>query len=75
MFRSSTIIRDLALNLAEVVFTLKHSVKFRRYLLFGCVATCHAMAWVVCCAECNSVPFCTALCVSIISTRTLLPDM
>ena len=36
MFRSSTIIRQLALNLAKVIFTLKHSVKLRRYLLCGC---------------------------------------
>ena len=28
MFRSSTIIRELALNLAKVIFTLKHSVIF-----------------------------------------------
>ena len=28
MFRSSTIIRELALNLAKVIFMLKHSVKF-----------------------------------------------
>ena len=32
MFRSSTIIRELALNLAKVIFVLKHSVKLRRYL-------------------------------------------
>ena len=32
MFHSSTIIRALALNLAKVIFTLKHSVKLRRYL-------------------------------------------
>jgi len=45
MFRSSTIIRELALNLAKVIFTLKHSVKLRRYLLCGCVAACcHATA-------------------------------
>jgi len=30
MFRSSTISRELALNLAKVVFMLKHSVKLRR---------------------------------------------
>ena len=41
MFRSSTIIRELALNLAKVIFMLKHSVKLRRYLLCGCVATCY----------------------------------
>ena len=45
MFRSSTIIRELALNLAKVIFTLKHSVKLRRYLLYGCVtAPCHTTA-------------------------------
>ena len=31
MFRSSTIIRELALNLAKVIFILKHSVKLGRY--------------------------------------------
>jgi hypothetical protein len=41
MCRSSTIIRELALNLAKVIFMLKHSVKLRRYLLCGCVAACH----------------------------------
>jgi hypothetical protein len=40
MFRSSTIIRELALDLAKVIFMLKHSVKLRRYLLCGCVAAC-----------------------------------
>ena len=43
MFRSSTIIRELAPNLTRVVFTLKHSVKLRRYLLCGCVAACRGM--------------------------------
>ena len=38
MFLSSTIIRELALNLAEVIFVLKYSVKLRRNLLCGCVA-------------------------------------
>jgi hypothetical protein len=33
MFRSSTIIRELALNLAKVIFMLKNSVKLRRYLI------------------------------------------
>ena len=47
MFRSSTTIRELALNLAEVIFMLKHSVKLRRYLLCGCVAACHGMACVL----------------------------
>ena len=40
MFRSSTIIRTLALNLAKFIFTLKHSVKLLRYLFCGCVAAC-----------------------------------
>ena len=31
MFRSSTIIRELALNLAKVIFMLKHSEKLRRH--------------------------------------------
>jgi len=39
MFQFSTIIRELALNLAKVIFMLKHSVK-----LCGCVAACHGMA-------------------------------
>jgi len=33
MFLSSTINRELALNLAKIIFTLKHSVKLRHYLL------------------------------------------
>ena len=40
MFRSSTIIREPALNLDKVIFVLKHSIKLRRYLLCGCVAAC-----------------------------------
>jgi len=32
MFRSSTTIMELALNLAKVIFILEHSVKLRRYL-------------------------------------------
>ena len=45
MFRSSTIIRELALNLTKVVFIFKYSVKLRRYLLCGCVvACCHTIA-------------------------------
>ena len=48
MFRSSTIIRELAMNLAKAIFMVKHSVKLRRYLLCGCVAACHGMACVLC---------------------------
>ena len=46
MFRSSTIVRELALNLVKFIFVLKQSVKLRRYLLCGCVAACHGMACV-----------------------------
>jgi len=35
MFHSSTIIRELALNLAKIIFMLKHSEKLRPYLLCG----------------------------------------
>jgi len=48
MFRSTTIIRELALNLAKVILMLKHSVKLRRYKLFGDVAACHRVACVLC---------------------------
>ena len=34
MFQSSTIIRELALNLAKVIFILKHSVKLRYYYYY-----------------------------------------
>ena len=47
MFRSLTIIRELVLNLAKVIFTLKHSVKLRHYLLCGFVAACNGMACVL----------------------------
>ena len=47
MFRSTTIIRELVLNLANVIFVLKHSVKLRRYMLFGDVAACHKAACVL----------------------------
>ena len=61
MFRSSTIIRELALNLDKVIFMLKPSVKLRRYLLCGCVAACHGMACVLYAVQKTSaVAFCTA---------------
>ena len=40
MFRFTTIIKELLLNLAEVIFMLKQSVKLSCYLLCGCVAAC-----------------------------------
>ena len=48
MFRSTTIIRELVLNLAKVIFMLKHSVYLRRYMLFGDVAACQRAACVLC---------------------------
>ena len=46
MFCSLIVTRELALNLAKVIFMLKHSVKLRRYLLCGCVAACcHTTAY------------------------------
>jgi hypothetical protein len=35
MFRSSTIIRELVLSLAKVMFILKRSVKLRRFMLYA----------------------------------------
>ena len=40
MFRSTTIVRELVLNPAKVIFMLKHSVKLCRYMLFGDVTAC-----------------------------------
>jgi hypothetical protein len=51
MFRSTTIIRELALSLAKVIFILKHSVKLRRYMLFGDVAACHRAECVLCAVQ------------------------
>jgi hypothetical protein len=48
MFRSSTVIRELVLNLAKVIFILEHSVKLRCYMLFGDVAACHRAECVLC---------------------------
>ena len=47
MFRSTTIIRELALNPTKVIFMLKHSVKLRRYMLFSSVAAFHRAACVL----------------------------
>jgi hypothetical protein len=51
MFRSTTIIRELVLNLAKVVFILKDSVKLRRYILCGGVAACHRAECVLCAVQ------------------------
>ena len=37
MFRSSTILRELAQSLVEVIFLLKHSVKLRRFIEQGII--------------------------------------
>ena len=41
MFWSTIIIRELVLNLAKVIFMLKHAVKLSCYMLFGDVAACY----------------------------------
>jgi len=46
-----TIIRELVLHLAKVIFVLKHSVKLRRYILCGDVAACHRAARVLCAVQ------------------------
>jgi len=68
MFRSSTIIRELLLNLDKVIFMLKHSVKLRRYLLCGCVAACHGMASVLHATH-------TSLCVVLPHNRIINSDI
>ena len=54
MFRPTTIIRELVLNLVKVIFVLKHWVKLRRYMLFGDVAACHRAACVLCAVLCRA---------------------
>ena len=51
MFRSTTIIRELVLHLAKVIFMLKYSVKLRRYILCGDMAACLRAATL---ARCSS---------------------
>ena len=52
MFRSLTMIREIALNLAKVIFMLKHSAELRRYNI---MRLCGSMSWngvcVTYCAE------------------------
>jgi hypothetical protein len=47
MFRSTTVIRELVLNLAKIIFMLKHSVKLC-CMLFGDVSAYHRAACVLC---------------------------
>ena len=61
MFRSSTIIKELALNLAKFIFMLRYSVKLRRY--YYAVVWQNVMEWRVCCMLCikhtrHSMTFC-----------------
>ena len=56
MFRSSTIIREVALNLTKIIFMLKCSVKLRRYLICGCVAAYHGMAYGCCMQHPHAIP-------------------
>jgi hypothetical protein len=55
MFRPTTIIRELALRLAKVIFMLKHSVELRRYVLGRGVATCPGTACVLCAVQSESL--------------------
>jgi hypothetical protein len=51
------------MNLAKVIFMLKHSMKLRSYLLCGYVAACHGIAFVLnavqnaLCTACNTHAF------------------
>jgi hypothetical protein len=51
MLRSTTIIRELVLSLAKVIFILKHSVKLRRYC--DLVMWQHVIERSVCCVLCR----------------------
>ena len=44
MFPSSTIIRELAMNLAKVIFMVKYLVKLRHYYYYAVVWQ-HVMEW------------------------------
>ena len=48
MFRSSTTIRELTLNLDKIIFMLKLSVKL---LIYYAVVWQHVMEWRVCCMQ------------------------
>jgi hypothetical protein len=60
MFRSTTIIRELVLNLAKVIFILKHWVKLHCYMLLGVVATCYRAECVLCAVQNATVACCAA---------------
>jgi hypothetical protein len=47
--------------MAKVIFMLKHSVKLRRYILFGDVAACHRAAFVFCAQQTTHTPLCDML--------------
>ena len=51
MFRSTTIIRELASELAKGILILKHSARLRRNLLCGGAAACPGVACVSCAVQ------------------------
>ena len=55
MFRSTTIIRELVLNLAKIIFMLKH------FMLFGDMAECHRAVCVMCAVHKTHTPLCDML--------------
>ena len=61
MLRSTTIISELVLNLAKVIFTLKHSVKLRRFMLFCDVVACHRAARMLYAVYTIHTPLCDML--------------
>jgi len=73
VFRSSTIIRELALNLTKVVFMSKDSVELRRYLLCGCVTEYHGMAYVLQAVHATHMPFHDMLSHNSIINKDLIP--
>ena len=51
MFRSTTIIRELAIELGSSYIYIKTKQKLRHYLLCGGVAACPGMACVLCAVQ------------------------
>ena len=56
MFRSSAILRELVQSLAKVTLLLKHSVKFRHFILCGVVAACRETACVLFVEQTDNLP-------------------
>ena len=51
------------MNLAKIIFMLKHSVKLGHYMIFGDVAACHIVACVLCAVQHSTqhTPLCDML--------------